>query len=127
MKIIKQKYTINSTPQKVWDALTNPKIIEKWSGAKAVMTDKEGTKFKLWDNEIFGTNIKVTPIKKLVQEWYTDTMIKPSLLTFNIKRQGNKTIVELIHENVPEDEFDDIKSGWKDYYMNPLKKLVEKS
>lgn len=127
MKVINQKYIINASSDKVWEALINPNLIKKWSGADAVMDDKIGTIFKLWDGDIFGKNIKVEKEKKLVQEWYGGKWDKPSILTFTLKDLGNKTKVDLLHEDVPDNEAKDIESGWKDYYMNPLKDLVEEN
>lgn len=127
MKTIKQEYKINAPIEKVWQALTDSKEIEKWSGAKATMKPQERMKFKLWDGEIYGTNIKIVPLKTLVQNWYSRDWEKPSILTFNLEKKDNKTIVKLTHEQVPENELNDIENGWKDYYMNPLKELVEEN
>lgn len=127
MKIIKQEYEINASIEKVWHALTDSKEIEKWSGARATMKPQEGTEFKLWDGEIYGTNIKVVPLKTLAQNWYSGDWDKPSILTFSLEKKDNKTIVKLTHEAVPENELNDIENGWKDYYMNPLKELVEEN
>ena len=127
MEIIKQEYKINASIEKVWQALTDSKEIEKWSGAKTTMKPQEGTKFKLWDGDIYGTNIKVVPLKTLVQNWYSTDWDKPSILTFNLEKKDAKTVVKLTHQGVPENELNDIENGWKDYYMNPLKELVEEN
>lgn len=125
MKTINQKYIINAPLEKVWEALTKSEKIKIWSGANANMSDKIGADFKLWDGDIFGKNIKVIKNKKLVQEWFAGKWDKPSIVTFNLKQRNGKTIVELIHKDVPDSEYKDIENGWKDYYMVPLKKLVE--
>lgn len=124
MKIIRQTYTIKAPVNKVWHALVDPKDIEGWSGTKAVMDAKVGTKFTLWGTEIHGTNLEVIPYKHLKQEWYAD-YDTPSYVTFILSESNGTTIVELIHEMVPADKFKDIKEGWKDYYMKPLKMYVE--
>lgn len=125
-KPIIQTYIINATCDKVWDGLTNPKTIEKWSGAKAVMNDAKDTNFKLWDGEVFGKNLEVIKNKKLVQEWTSGNWEKPSTVIFNLRYLNGRTEVELIQTDVPDEEVKDIENGWKDYYMNPLKELVEK-
>ena len=48
MKVIKQEYHIWAPLERVWDALVNPKTIEKWGAGKAEMSDKEEKKFSLW-------------------------------------------------------------------------------
>jgi activator of HSP90 ATPase len=125
MKIINQKYTISASQDKVWDALTNPNQIKKWSGADAEMDENIGTNFKLWGGDIFGKNIEVEKNKKLVQEWYAGNWSKPSIVTFILKELSGKTEVELLHKDIPDKEARDIEQGWKNYYMNPLRELIE--
>lgn len=125
MKSIKQTYGINASIDKVWDALVNPKSIGKWGGGPAKMSDRKGFEFELWGGEIYGKNIEIVKNKKLVQEWFSGKWDKPSIVTFLLSFSGNKTTVELIHTDIPDNEADDISKGWKDYYMIPLKQLVE--
>lgn len=125
MKSIKQTYAINASIDKVWDALVNPNIIDKWGGGPAKMSDRKGFEFELWGGDIYGKNIEVVKNKKLVQEWFSGKWNKPSIVTFLLSFSGNKTTVELIHTDIPDNEADDISKGWKDYYMIPLKQLVE--
>ncbi len=125
MKSIKQTYEINASVDKVWDALVNPKTIEKWGGGPVKMSDQEGFEFVLWGGDIYGKNKEVVKNKKLVQDWFSGKWEKPSIVTFLLTSLDNKTIVELIHTDIPDNEADDIEQGWKDYYMIPLKQLVE--
>ena len=125
MKTIVQGYNINASIEKVWEALVNAKEIEGWGGGPAVMDDKESTKFSLWGGDVHGTNIEVEKFKKLVQEWYGGEWKEPSIVTFKLQKLGNSTKLELLHENVPDEEYEDIDQGWKDYYLGPLKSRVE--
>lgn len=127
MNSIKQTYLINAPIEKVWEALTNTAVIEKWGAGPAEMDDKVGTNFKLWGGEIYGKNIEVVPNKLLKQEWYAGKWDKPSILTFTLSESDGKTKISLVNQNVPEDEFKDVSQGWKDFYMNPLKKLLEEN
>ncbi|MEK7551186.1 MAG: SRPBCC domain-containing protein [Patescibacteria group bacterium] len=125
MKVLHQTYEINASIDKVWDALVNPKQIDKWGGGKAKMSEEIGFEFELWDGEIHGKNIKVVKNEKLVQEWYSGIWDKPSIVTFLLKQVGDKTIVDLKQIDIPDTEARDIEDGWQDYYMEPLKKLLE--
>lgn len=126
MKSLKQKYVIRAPLEKVWDGLTNAKVIEKWGGGPAKMNESVGYEFSLWGGDINGKNIKVAKGKVLKQEWKSGNWETPSIVEFNLKEKGGKTTVNLSHKNIPDSEFKDIKSGWKDYYLGPLKKLLEK-
>jgi activator of HSP90 ATPase len=80
----------------------------------------------LWGGDIYGKNIEVVPEKKLVQEWFNGDWPKPSLVTFTLKPQDNETILELEHLYVPDDEVDEIDQGWDEYYLGPMKEMLEK-
>lgn len=126
MKILKQTYLIDAPIILVWHALVDPMMIEKWGGGPAKMDEKVGTKFSLWGGDIHGTNIKVVKEKKLVQDWFGGKWDKPSKVTFNLSSKGDETQIDLVQTDVPDEEFDDIDDGWKQYYLGPLKSLLEK-
>lgn len=125
MKTIVQNYDIDAPIEKVWEALVNTKEIEGWGGGPAIMDDKESTKFSLWGGDVHGTNIEVEKFKKLVQEWYGGEWKEPSIVTFKLQKLGSSTKLELLHENIPDEEYEDIDQGWQDYYLGPLKRYVE--
>ena len=125
MKSFIKDYDIKVSADKVWDALTKPELIEKWSETKAVMDDKEGTEFKLWGGDIFGKNIEVKKDQLLKQEWYGDKWDAPSIVTMELTQKDGVTHVKLTHENIPDESDDDFSGGWDDYYFGPLKDLVE--
>lgn len=125
MKTVVQDYQINAPIEKVWEALVNPKDINGWGAGPAKMDDKEGTKFSLWGGDIHGTNIEVEKFKKLVQEWYGGEWEEPSIVTFKLEKDKGGTKLRLLHENVPDNEYDDIDKGWREYYLGPLKEYSE--
>ena len=151
VKIINKEYHIWAPQKAVWDALVNPKMIEKWSqldsssniqqdpvrysegiispggAGKTHMSDKEGFKFSLWGGDIHGTNLTIIPRKKLVQEWYSsDDPGHATKVTFTLTHKDGCTTLYLKHEGVREKNYDSIDKGWDDYYLGEIKKLLEK-
>lgn len=127
MRSLKQIYLIDASVEKVWDALVNPKTIARWGAGPAKMSPDKGFEFSLWGGDVFGKNKEVIENKKLAQEWFGGNWDKPSLVVFDLKTKNNKTEVILTQKDIPDDEFKDIKEGWKEYYMNPLKEIAEGS
>lgn len=125
MPTIKQTYEINAKAEEVFDALVNPEIIQDWSGDEAKMSADVGAKFSLWGGQMFGTNLEVVKNKKLVQEWCYDQWDKPSKVTFTLKAKGKQTIVELLHEDVPEKSLTSITEGWDIYYLGAIREMFE--
>jgi activator of HSP90 ATPase len=126
-KAIVKTYGINAKPSKVWSALVSPALIRKWSGAKAVMRPKIGTRFELWDGYIYGKNIEVIKQKRVVQEWYGGKWAEPSQVIITLTPIAKGTRVRLEQRNVPSYDYDSIKRGWDDYYFGPIKDLLEKN
>jgi len=129
MKNLRKKYSVKSCVSKIWNALTVSDEIEKWTGTPAKMDGKKGTKFKLWDGDVFGKNKEMVKNKRIVQEWYGGKWRKPSIVTIEILSngiRGNSKIL-LKQENIPEEEFDGINKGWDDYYFHPLREYLEQN
>jgi activator of HSP90 ATPase len=125
MKDLKQEYKIKAPLKEVWQALIDPKIIDKWGGGPAKMSDKEGEKFTLWGGDIHGENTKVVPLKLLEQNWISGNWDEYSIVRFRLTYEDGTTTVNLVHKGIPAKEFDDIKEGWDIYYLGEIKKLLE--
>ncbi|MDQ3046781.1 MAG: SRPBCC domain-containing protein [Bacteroidota bacterium] len=125
MPTIEQTYEMNATPEQVFEALVNPDLIQTWSGDEVKMSAEVGAKFSLWGGQMFGTNLEVIKNKKLVQEWCYDQWEAPSKVTFTLKAKGKQTIVELLHEDVPEKSVNSITDGWNAYYLGAMKEMFE--
>jgi uncharacterized protein YndB with AHSA1/START domain len=127
MKKLEQVYEIKAPIGEVWQALVDPEVISDWGGGPAEMDDQVGTKWKLWGGDIYGQNLKVTPSKKLVQNWYSGEWPEPSVCTFELSEESGVTTIKLSHVDIPDNEFDGVESGWTEYYLGPLKELLEQS
>ncbi len=125
-KTIKKVYKISATVDMVWQALVNPAVINEWGGGPSKMDSKIGTDFEFWNGDIYGRNIEVVSKSKLVQEWFGGDWAKPSIVTFTLKNDNSDTILELEQVDVPDYKFEDIESGWDDYYIGPMKQMLEK-
>lgn len=116
---------MKATPEEVFDALTNPELIEKWSGASAEMDANNGSNWKLWNGDIYGKNTEVIANEKLVQDWYSGSWKKPSKVEFILRGGQSGTTLDLIHEDIPDEEYESIKQGWIEYYLGPMKEMFE--
>ena len=126
MNKIEQTYLIPATLAQVWRALTDPKVIEEWSGADAEFEPTVGFAYALWDKSICGKIIEVMPRKKLVQSWKpTDWTIENSVVTFTLSSVAQGTRVDLFHENVEEFDFEGTTEGWDLYYLGAIKRMFE--
>ncbi|HSH65231.1 MAG TPA: SRPBCC domain-containing protein [Bacteroidia bacterium] len=125
MPTIKQTYEIAASAEEVFEALVNEEIIQHWSGDEAKMSGEVGAKFSLWGGQMYGTNLEIIKNKKLVQEWCYDQWDAPSKVTFLLKDSGEGTVVELLHEEVPEKSLKNISEGWNVYYLGAIQEMFK--
>jgi activator of HSP90 ATPase len=126
MKTIRQTYAIDASLAEVWQAFFDPKVIDRWGGGPADISEKENSGFSLWGGEIHGSNRKIIKHKTLVQDWFdSDKWDAPSKVTVTFNAKGDQTVVSLLHENIPDASLEDIDEGWKKFYFGPMKDALE--
>lgn len=125
MKDFKKYFIIPAEPEEVYTAITNSFTIELWSGYSAIMDSNIGTEFSLWDGDITGKNLEIVENKKIVQEWYFGDQPEKSIVTINIFENKKGTQVELIHQNIPDEDYENIVEGWNEYYFGAIKAFFE--
>ena len=123
MKTFHKFYRIKASPEEVYASLVKPVSIELWSGMPAVMEEKEGTEFSLFDGEISGINLEFIPGEKIVQEWFFGEHEEKSIVTILLRPDKNNTNAELLHTNIPDDAFENMKEGWDEYYFGALREF----
>jgi uncharacterized protein YndB with AHSA1/START domain len=125
MKTIRQKHHIPALPEEVFIALTNPFTIELWTGYPAEMSIVPGSEFSLFEGDIVGKNLQFKASELIKQQWYFEGEEKDSIVTLRLKPEKKNTIVELIHENVPDAVYEEMVSGWKKLYFGSLKRFFK--
>ena len=126
MKVIKQTYLIDAPVDLVWQALTDPRMIQEWSGAPALFPLEVGGTYSLWDGEIGGEILEVVPQQRLVQTWKPGNWVRrDSVVTFSLLPLDSGTRVDLAHDNVEEADYDGTNEGWDIYYIGAIKRMLE--
>ncbi len=128
MKHLEQTYVIKAPLAKVWEALTDTSVAEQWEAGPAKVDAKVGGEFSYWDGDIHGIFTKLVSKKLIEQDWYEhDYPERHHKVTFTLSEKENETTIQLLQTDVGDDEFESMLDGWKDYYFDPIKKLLEKN
>jgi activator of HSP90 ATPase len=123
MKDLKRYYSIPAEPKDIYNALTNKKMLEIWTGENAVMEPEANTEFSLWGGSISGINLKFEENRKMVQQWFFGEQKEPSIVTIVLHPDKKGTSVELRHTNIPDEAFENISDGWDEDYFGALREL----
>ncbi|MDE6450880.1 MAG: SRPBCC domain-containing protein [Odoribacter sp.] len=116
---------ISADPEEVFAALTNPFQIALWRGYPADMKAEKGYVFSLWEGDITGVNLEVVPNRLLVQEWFFGEQEEQSVVRIGLTKAKSGTRISLQHTHIPEEVYEEIAEGWKEYYLGSLKSMLE--
>jgi activator of HSP90 ATPase len=126
-KIIRQTVTFKTGPHEVYEILMDSKKHAQFTGGEAKISRKEGGKFSIYGGDISGENLELAPDQKIVQSWRYSDWPKDvySKATFELEAVEKGTHLTFTQSGVPDDKYEDIKQGWKDYYWAPMKAMLE--
>jgi uncharacterized protein YndB with AHSA1/START domain len=123
---------ILTTPQKVWDALTDAEISASYWERSNVSDWKVGSD---WSHQlpgkapdVVGKVLESDPPRRLVTSWAAPAdagdPAKTSQVTFEIDELGGKVRLKVTHTNLEPQAFTDVSGGWPAVLSN-LKTLLE--
>jgi activator of HSP90 ATPase len=124
---IHQEVIFKASPKQVYDALIDTnQFREVTGGTPTEINTEEGGAFSLFGGMITGRNIELIPNERIVQAWRAGNWAEGtySIAKFEIKEQGEETLIVFDHVGFPEGQDEHLAGGWKDNYWEPLKKYL---
>jgi activator of HSP90 ATPase len=97
------------------------------TGSQAKISRKVGGSFTTFDGWATGTNIELVRDKKIVQTWRGEDWPDKHYSTLTIKLipiKGGKTKLLFRQTAVPAEVAKDVSSGWREFYWEPMKRML---
>jgi activator of HSP90 ATPase len=113
-----------TTPEQLFDIYLDPQKHAAFTGAAVSIGDSAGAPFRAFDGLLSGTILHIEPKRLIVQTWRSGNWpveAIDSILTLSFWPQENAARIELVHVNVPDEDFAGVSQGWEKYYWNPLR------
>lgn len=90
-------------PRIIYEALTDPSIISKYTQSTATFDKSQGGAFSFYDGFITGVNEEIIENKKIVQKYKFSSWTENCDLTMTIKEKAGDECLIVVHlKNVPE-------------------------
>jgi uncharacterized protein YndB with AHSA1/START domain len=128
---------IRSTPQKVWDALTQSEFTRQFFFGRTIEADwRKGSPWRLvmedGRTDVEGEVLEIDPPRRLKLSWRADWIeearaLEPAIVTYDIEQAGDAVKLTLTQHNpgpVPRKFVDAAKQGWA-AILSSLKSLLE--
>jgi uncharacterized protein YndB with AHSA1/START domain len=126
---IEMHVTLKETPAAVFAALTESRIISKWSGQKGSVAPKVGGKFEMFDGWVSGKVLAFKPGVKLAYTWLpTDwpEHTEASTVKYEFETARGGTRITLTHTGFPNaQQMKEHEAGWTENVFDPLKEYFE--
>ncbi len=120
---IHEEIKFNTTPENLYQALTDSKKFSKMTGdAPADIQAEAGGSFSCFGGMIEGRMIELIENQLIVQAWRAGNW-EPgvySIAKFELKQEGNETLLIFDHTGFPEGQGDHLRTGWQENYWKPL-------
>ena len=125
-KTIRQSVTFKASPHDVYELLMDPKKHAKFTGGKAVISNQVGGRFNVFDGYAEGGNLDLVHDARIVQTWRASDWPEGhySTVSFQFEAAKSGTHLTFTQTGVPEEQYEDVAQGWRDYYWTPMKAML---
>ena len=121
-----QEIDFTVSPQRVYQALLDPKKFSALSGRHATIDGTAGGAFSLFDGSVTGRNIELIPNQKIVQAWRASNWGEGvySIVKMELQAHGTGTLLVFEQTGFPEGSHDQLSDSWETNYWSLLKKYL---
>jgi uncharacterized protein YndB with AHSA1/START domain len=110
--------TIDASPHEVFPYLVQPDLLVRWLGSWASVEPEAGGVFAvdMGETQVRGSYVVTEPPHRVVFTWgipgNEQLPAGSSTVEIVLRPDGDSTIVELTHRDLPIDRYDDHRQGW---------------
>lgn len=118
--------TFNASAARIYKAWTSTKGHTEMTGSPAKVDGRVDGDFTAWDGYIWGTFLELDENKRILQTWRTSEFpeeASDSRVEVVLNEANGKTVLKLIHTEIPEGQVEGYRQGWEDFYFKPMKEL----
>lgn len=121
--------TLPAPPDRLFDMYLNADAHAAFTGHEVSIEPRAGAPFSAFDGVLSGTILQVEPKRLIVQSWrspnWPDGAIDSTLVLSFWSEGDDSGRIELMHINVPENDFAGVSRGWEQYYFTPWRTHLE--
>jgi len=119
--------SLPALPDRLFDMYLDASEHAAFTGLPVTIEPHAGGSFHAFDGMLSGKILHIEPKTLIVQTWRSGnwplTAIDSVLtLTFWPAEEGAR--IELVHVNVPEEDFAGVSQGWEKYYWTPWRNYL---
>jgi uncharacterized protein YndB with AHSA1/START domain len=121
--------SLPARPERLYEMYVDPVLHAAFTGAPVTIGTDAGAPFRAFNGAIWGSILHVVPNRLVVQRWRSVNFPEyaiDSTLTLSFWPEGTAGRIELVHANVPEEDFAGVSEGWTKFYWNPWRAYLNR-
>jgi activator of HSP90 ATPase len=126
--VIRQTITLPAKPVRLFQMYVSSELHSAFTGNPATISESPGSPFSAFDGALSGTTLQIVEPSVIVQSWrsvsFHDSDPDSTLILY-FHNAGDEGQIELIHLDVPEQDFDGVTRGWDKFYWTPWREYLE--
>ena len=123
-----QSVKLPASPKSLFKTFLDTKLHTAMTGMPARVSAKAGGKWSAFGGMIWGRNLLIVPNKLIVQAWRSKHFKKSdpdSILVLTFSGNATSGRIDLVHVNVPAQDYKGVNEGWPKFYWGPWKKYLK--
>lgn len=97
------------------------------TGAPVIISPEPGSAFSAFGGQLTGATLSVVAPRLVVQSWRSTNFLDTdpdSTLILSFVPEGKNGRIDLIHLDVPEQDYEGVREGWETYYWEPWREYL---
>lgn len=122
--------SLPAAPDRLFDMYLDADVHAAFTGSPVTIEPVPGSSFLAFDGMLSGAMLHVEPKRLIVQTWRSGNWPADaidSVLTLSFWPDGKGARIELVHVNIPDDDFAGVSQGWEKYYWAPWRAYLNDS
>jgi Activator of Hsp90 ATPase homolog 1-like protein len=125
--IIRQSIVLPATPEALHAMYLDPAIHAQITGAPVTIAATSGAPFRAFEGQLSGTILVTVAPTLIVQSWrsvhFNDDDPDSTLILSFAPAEGAARI-DLVHLDVPEQDYQGVTEGWEKFYWSPWREYL---
>lgn len=125
--VIYKTVVLKASAETLFDMYIDPVMHQAITGLPVVIGGEAGDEFEAFDGALSGVMLQVVKPRLIVQTWRSPAFAEDdpdSILFLSFHPQGEHGRIDLVHLDVPEQDYEGVKKGWREKYFEPWREFL---
>lgn len=125
--VIYKTVVLKATAEALFDMYLDPVMHQAITGLPVMVEAEAGTEFEAFDGALSGVMLQVVKPRLIVQTWRSSAFAEAdpdSILILAFHAHGEQGRIDLVHLDVPAQDYENIKLGWREKYFEPWREFL---